>query len=56
MACLVLMDGASLYSLGFAILTGGSAEALASLIWSDVSEAPWTPPDWLPRHYLTEVL
>lgn len=31
-----------------------SAEALAGLLWSDIENSTWTPPEWLPRHYLTE--
>ncbi|KIM32877.1 hypothetical protein M408DRAFT_326592 [Serendipita vermifera MAFF 305830] len=32
----------------------GCAEAVAGLIWSDISGTNWSPPRWLPRHYLTE--
>lgn len=34
----------------------GCAQALASLVWRDIAhpETTWTPPDFLPRHYLTE--
>ncbi|KAG8810044.1 hypothetical protein FRC17_003124, partial [Serendipita sp. 399] len=33
----------------------GCAEALASLLWRDMfrPDDSWSPPEWLPRHYLT---
>jgi hypothetical protein len=39
---------------GVSCLVVCSAEALAALLWSDIENSTWTPPEWLPRHYLTE--
>lgn len=32
-----------------------SADAVAQMIVADILGKAWTPPDWLPRHYITQL-
>lgn len=47
--CLVAIRLRHAHILSFDI----SAEAVAQMVAAEILAKPWSPPEWLPRHYLT---
>lgn len=56
MVCLGRMRGQSEFSSSskrVLIVASLSAQVVADMIVSDITGNVWSPPEWLPRHYVT---